>query len=236
MLIQEYFDKIYVLNLKKRTEKLDLISNRLESLDIPFEIFNAVDGSVMKKIWYVFKETSPYFANPNYLATAISHLSIYKDAIEKNYNRILILEDDVKIHKDINNIFSNMISKIPEDWELLYLGYIPLSDDCQYWDYNIINNRYINDIVFWAKNLWGMYSYGISRELMDNIIDIYDKNFPMELDRYYVLNTQQQKKCLGTSPQLFCVDDIKSDNLGYDQPGMIERSVDVRYSKHEDYI
>lgn len=235
MTINKYFDKIYLLNLKKREDRLLESTERLDSLNIEFEIFNGVDGSVMNHLWK--KLDNKNFTNPNYVGCCLSHLSIYKHALEKSYEKILILEDDCLINKNINNIFDNI--SIPKWDDLIYLGYIPLNDDCSMWDYRygVSNENRISEMFFNPKNLWGLYSYGISNKLMSELIDIYNESFPMELDRYFVNITQKMNKSIAICPQLFCCkDDIFSDNLGYNPTNMKLKSVDTRYEILENYI
>ena len=231
MNINFYFDKIYVLNLYKRdTRKLD-ISNRLSKIGIKYDIFNGVDGSSLK---YLYKKLeSQFFSNPNYLGCSLSHLSIYNDALEKGYRKILIIEDDVLVNKNLHHIFESL--NLPEWKDLLYLGYIPLSDDMSMWDYSIISN-YIEKGIFIPRNLWGLYSYGISNSLMESVINDYNECFPMEIDRYFVKYIQPRNSSIALSPQLFCCQDIYSDNMSQFQINMKERSIDRRFAKIEDYI
>lgn len=228
-MINQYFDKVYLLNLHKREDRLIQSTKRLDNFNIKFDKFGATDGSVMSLIWNRFN--NQYFTSPNYLACCISHLSIYKDALTKGYKKILIIEDDVLINKNINSIFD--LVNIPEWEDLLYLGYIPLSDDQTMWDYSLTNP--IGN-VFVPNNLWGLFSYGISNGLMSEIINIYDNSFPMELDRYFVNHIQPRGKSIALAPQLFCCQDIFSDNMNQYQYDMIRRSVDSRFANYEDYI
>lgn len=236
-ILNNYFDKIYLLNLHKRHERLKMAEKRFQFVDIDdYEIFSATDGSVMTRIWEEFSKTNSYFKNPSYLGCAISHLSIYRDAIENGYRRILIVEDDCRVHRNIQEIFEKHVKLIPEWDELLYLGYIPLSDDCSKWDYNVFSGNYVSSNVFIAKNLWGLYSYGITDSLMRELLDVYDKKFPMELDRYFVTHVQPRNKSYGISPQFFCAEDGYSDNSQKIESSMIERSVDTRYARYIDYV
>jgi GR25 family glycosyltransferase involved in LPS biosynthesis len=236
-MLGEYFDKIYVLNLKRRDDRLVTIKKRLISTKISnYEIFQAVDGNVIQKIWKSFFEKNYFFSNSNYLACAISHLSIYNDALAKSYKSILIIEDDVKILVNANKYFAKLQSEIPSEWDLLYLGFIPLSDDCTRWDYNVFSDRFISSQVFLAKNLWGLYGYGIGEDLMKETLKIYDEEFPMELDRFFVTRIQKKMKCYALTPQIFAAEDGYSDNSRTVETGMMERSVDSRYAKHTDYI
>lgn len=236
--MNRYFDKIYLLNLHKRPDRLKIAKKRFEFVDVDeYTVFGATDGSVLNHIWETFNVTNKNFKNPSYLGCAISHLAIYQDAIENNYERILIIEDDCRIHRNIQEIFKRQKEFIPKDWsELLYLGYIPLSDDCSRWDYGVFSGNYIAPNVFTAKNLWGLYSYGITNSLMKELLEVYAKTFPMELDRYFVNIIQPRGKSYGLSPQLFCAEDGYSDNSHIVEKSMIERSVDIRFAKHTDYL
>jgi GR25 family glycosyltransferase involved in LPS biosynthesis len=235
--MNDYFDNVYLLNLHKRIDRLILSEKKLEFVDLDYEVFGATDGSVMNFIWKSFSKENAYFKNSNYLGCAISHLSIYKDAIEKGYEKVLIIEDDNRYHRNLLKKFKEIKEFVPRNWnELLYLGYIPLSDDCLKWDYGVFSNNYINEKVFVAKNLWGLYGYAIHANLMVELLEVYDKKFPMELDRYFVNEIQPRNKSYGVSPQLFCAEDGFSDNSKKVEISMMERSVDRRFAKLTDYI
>lgn len=234
MTINDYFDKVYLLNLNRRDDRLKTSTKKMQYCDIEFERFGATDGSVMKKIWESFSKDNKYFKNPNYVGCAISHLSIYRDAIEKGYKRILIVEDDNCILKNANVEFSKIVPQIPK-WELLYLGFIPLSDDGSIWDYNVFEKMSNN--IGKAKNFWGLYGYGITSDLMKEVLNTYNMEFPMELDRYFVKHIQPRGKSFSIVPQIFAAsDDEFSDNSGTIETGMLQRSVDTRIGKLTDYI
>jgi GR25 family glycosyltransferase involved in LPS biosynthesis len=227
--LNNFFDNIYVLNLHHRKDRFMTISEKLSKYNIKFERFSATDGSVLNKVWRNFN--NPYFTTPNYLACAISHLSIFHDAQKKGYDRILILEDDVVINKNINE----MLPSLNFDFQdVLYLGWIPLSDDTNFWTYSMAC-QFVNQNLLVARNFWGMFAYATSKTLRQQIIDVYNESFPMELDRYFVKNLQPQAKCLAITPQLFACQDIWSDNMNQEQLNMLMRSVDTRFAKLEDY-
>lgn len=235
MEINSYFDKIYLLNLFRRKDRLEKSISKLNTVQINYSVFNGTDGSVLNHIWS--KLSNNHFTNPNYLGCTISHLSIYKDAIENNYQKILIIEDDNLVHKNIQTLFDGI--EIPEWSDLFYLGYIPLNEDCSMWTYGesgIQGHNMINSHVFRPSNLWGLYSYGIGISLMREMVDLYNHEFPMEIDRYFVRHIQKRGGSLALAPQLFCCDDnVFSDNLGY-TPSLLIRSVDSRFANTLDYI
>jgi GR25 family glycosyltransferase involved in LPS biosynthesis len=233
MKINEYFDKVYVLNLNRRKDRLETSTKKLEHCKIEFERFAAVDGSVFQNVWETFNSKNHTLANPNYLACAISHLSIYQDALDNGYSKILIIEDDVSIRKNANDEFSNLVNNLPE-WELLYFGFIPLSDDRVHWTYREFD--IVADNLAQSKNFWGLYGYGISSELMKEVVERYNKDFSMELDRFFVKEIQPRGKSYGIIPQIFAAEDGYSDNSLVIEHGMMERSIDGRFGKLTDYI
>lgn len=232
--MNEYFDKIYVLSLKRNIDRRNLISERLKIVGIEFEFFDACDGQVLDNIWVKFD--NPFFTTRNYLACAISHLSIYNDALSRGFNKILILEDDVKPHKNIQNLFKSWETQIPTDYELLYFGWIPLNDDCSMWTYNIIDDKFLNNNLIKSHNLWGLYAYSPSRHLMSEMIDIYNKSFPMEIDRYFVEFIQRERKSFAVWPQLICHDILPSNNHGYTDNQSLLKSIDHRGFTSEDFV
>jgi glycosyl transferase family 25 len=228
--MNDYFDKVYVLSLRREHKRRDLLTKRLEEIGLNFEFFDASDGSVFNSLWK--KLDNDFFTTANYLACQISHLSIYADALLNNYKRILILEDDAIPRKDINELFDSIKNQIPEYYDILYLGYIPLSDDKSSWDYSVIENRFISNNIFDSKNLWGLYAYSISEKMMKYMIDVYKDNMPMEIDRFYVEN---HKEYYGIVPQLFCHDINISANAGLIDYSSWRKSIHFNYSL-SDYL
>jgi len=60
--------------------------------------------------------------SPGALGYAMSYISILKEAIQCNYRRILILDDDIVLHKNFREAFTRHISHLPHDWKLIMLG------------------------------------------------------------------------------------------------------------------
>jgi glycosyl transferase family 25 len=221
--MNEYFDHVYVLSLRREKKRRELITQRLGNINLKFEFFDAIDGSVMKYLW---QYVSNKIINQNYMACLLSHLSIYKDALDKGYKRPLILEDDVIPKKSILEDFEKIKVQIPEDYDLLYLGYIPLDDEKICWDYRVLENRFISDNIFDTKNLWGAYAYSITPNMMEYMINVYNNDFPMELDNFFVSN---HKKYYGTLPQLFCHDINVSGNSNEIDYSSIRKSIHYKY-------
>ena len=227
------FDKIYVVSLRRDTERRKKCTERLNAINLPFEFFDAYDGKLFTHLWK--KLDNPYYTNPNYVACNLTHLAIYNDALFNGYKKILILEDDVVPHKAYHAMMDIIKQQIPEDYDLLYFGWIPLTDDCQFWSYNVINDQFITQNIFQSKNLWGLYAYSITETLMKEMVELYNNEFPMEIDRYFV-SISPERKSYGIRPQMFAHDYGVSNNTGTIDESTFAKSIDTRIANIEDYL
>ena len=226
--INDYFDKVYVLNLQHRGDRMATVSERLAREGITFERFSATDGSVMAPLWRTMRNT--HFTNPNYLACAVSHLSILRQAEREGLNRVLIVEDDVVVRRGL----SGGIPELPDWQDVLYLGWIPLTDDQSMWTYQMAD-RFIAPGVVLPRNFWGLFAYATTPSMRREILEDYDSQFPMEIDRYLVTRIQPRMRSLAITPQVFACEDVWSDNMQARQTGMLVRSVDARFAKLDEY-
>lgn len=225
-------DKIYVISLRRDIERRKKCTERLNAINLPFEFFDAYDGQLFTKLWT--KLDNPNFSNPNYLACNLTHLAVYNDALSKGYKKILVLEDDVVPHKAYHAMMDIINKQIPDEYDILHFGWIPLTDDCQYWNYNVIDNQFISQNIFKSKNLWGLYAYSITEFFMREMVELYNNEFPMEIDRFFV-NIYNDKKCFAIRPQMFAHDYGVSNNTGFVDNSTFNKSIDTRIAKIEDY-
>ena len=105
MKVNDFFDKVIVINLDRRTDRMEKLVPQLEKLDIQYEKFSAVDGKQLG--------VDPIVAGLQ------SHLQVMKQITGQ---RVLILEDDAQFVEDFNEKFEKVIQTLPEDWDIFYLG------------------------------------------------------------------------------------------------------------------
>ena len=105
MKVNDYFDKVIVINLDRRNDRMEKLAPQLEKLDIQYKRFSAVDG---KKL-----DIDPIVAGLR------SHLQVMKQIAGQ---RVLILEDDAHFVEDFNEKFEKVMQTLPEDWDIFYLG------------------------------------------------------------------------------------------------------------------
>lgn len=99
------FSKTYLINLPERKDRLQKSTDELNKYNIPFEVFEATkheDGRI--GIFLTLKK-------------------MFEQAIGKNYKKpILSLEDDVRFLANPNLIMNDVMSQLPADFHMLFLG------------------------------------------------------------------------------------------------------------------
>jgi GR25 family glycosyltransferase involved in LPS biosynthesis len=126
-LLNRVFDEIYVINLDRSTDRLKEVDSRLKRLGIKYQRISAVEGN---KLSYaeIRKETtlpSALFSTKAAIGCALSHKKAWQDVVNRNLNRVLILEDDVVLaESNFEARFQKSWEAIPSDWEIVNLGCI----------------------------------------------------------------------------------------------------------------
>lgn len=105
MKVNEYFDRVVVINLDRRPDRMEILGPQLDELEIQYERFSAIDGKE--------RGISPV------LAGKLSHVEVLEG---QNGQKVLILEDDAHFVDGFNEKFSRVIETLPYNWDIFYLG------------------------------------------------------------------------------------------------------------------
>lgn len=129
-------DKLYYINLSRRTDRNENFLTECNKENIPIDKivrFEAIDGKT-----YQFNETENNlfnnvdfkninFINPDTLGSLkgnqLSHYYILKDMVEKNYEYIIICQDDVIFRNNFSTYLTKVMDSIPVDAEIINIGY-----------------------------------------------------------------------------------------------------------------
>jgi hypothetical protein len=116
--LKEQFDQVWVINLKRRPERLARFRNEIENANWPFiqpSVFPAIEGDKV--------------GVPNFWQTGggsygclRSHLILLERAILDDVRSILVLEDDALFTKTFAMDVARFFSNVPKDWQCLMLG------------------------------------------------------------------------------------------------------------------
>ena len=119
--------KFIVINLEKSHERFAKIKRNLDSLNIPFERFNAIYGEDLtekqiKKYSSFIGRT--FLCNHGIIGCALSHVLLWKKFADSGEEFVLISEDDIE--------YTNKIPKFIDDIQDIYksVGFDILSLNC----------------------------------------------------------------------------------------------------------
>lgn len=115
-------DKVYVINLDKDKDRLERIDTQLRRYGIAYERFPAILGSTVGSSHPAFSGFCNSFCTDSMKGCALSHTSIWKEMVEKNYKAVLILEDDAILTDDFDARLKAAWYQVPDDYDVLYLG------------------------------------------------------------------------------------------------------------------
>ena len=129
-----YFDKIFCVNMKHRTDRWELSKKEFEKVGIleRVERFDAVaDSENPKKGFYE------------------SHMRIVKLAYEQKLNNVLIFEDDVAFYKNMctDKLNKSLDALTKSDWEFYYMGGVREEYDHDLNTKDLLRNGKVNTMI-----------------------------------------------------------------------------------------
>lgn len=170
MNINNYFDKIFCINLQKRTDRWNEMCRIFREQNLNVTRYNAVDGNIMG--WTNERYTVKLSAFNGAMGCIASHLNLYKMAKQNNLKNILIMEDDCEFVPNLNQIFVERIKEVPDDWDLLYFGGFHETRGGQFMPEKISTN------VVRAKRIITTTCYAVKNTVYDLIINTIEKDIP----------------------------------------------------------
>lgn len=130
--LNQFFDKVYVITLRRATDRHTHIQNELDGLQ--YELFFGKDkqefsvenlqtqgiyNEALARKHHRYGKAMP----AGMIGCSWSHAEVYKTILKEGYQKVLILEDDVVIDKNTILIWKDALAELPADWELVYLGF-----------------------------------------------------------------------------------------------------------------
>lgn len=128
----DLIDAIYVINLDRRTDRMERMNQILNNWDLFANRLSACDGNLDLSDWQAQELTGPYhdcmLYKGNYgsysgaIGCLLSHLSVIQDAHTRGFDIIWVLEDDIEIIDNPRHIPALLkeLSSIDSQWDLFY--------------------------------------------------------------------------------------------------------------------
>ncbi len=120
-IVNRVVDKVYVINMDKDKERMKSLHIELSKHSIEYTRFNAIIGARVETSKYLTNECNR-FCTDGIKGCALSHRAIWEDMILKNYQSVLVLEDDIQIEPDFNETFKEAWDSVPKDFDVLWVG------------------------------------------------------------------------------------------------------------------
>jgi len=182
--LDKYFDRIVVINVQRRTDRLAQFNEEAKKIGFGFEIHYAIDG----------KEVG---IDP-IVAGRLSHIEVLKSI--KDDERVLICEDDALFREDFNEALDSYMAELPKDWDIFYLGAI--KNETQ-----PVNKYWVKQVVS-----TGTQAYCVNPAKRDLFIQIAEE-FDQWIDVAYILWADRTKAYIA-HPNLVIQHDGFSDLRG----------------------
>jgi collagen beta-1,O-galactosyltransferase len=127
------FEKIYVINLKRRPERLAKMNAILRIIGVDYDVMEAIDGNALtdsdlQSIRFMPGYIDPYYKRPmkkGEIGCFLSHYKVWKDVVQNKYGRVIVLEDDVRFTENSTSILKKVVEDLAKtqlDWDYIYLG------------------------------------------------------------------------------------------------------------------
>lgn len=185
--LNDYFKQIYCINLERRSDRWEECLEEFKKYDLKVNRYKAFDGNKLSKIQGL---------NSGQVGTLYSHLGVVEYAKQNKFENILILEDDIQFDKNINQKFFEIVSEIPEDWDMILFG-----------GNHSENNPWapgklfkITEHIYKVTHSLALHCYAVNNTIYDKVIDIFsEKSKPADV---LISDIQRDINCYIIRPHL----------------------------------
>jgi GR25 family glycosyltransferase involved in LPS biosynthesis len=156
-MIHKYFDKSFVISVPVRGEdRLKLFTHECKNIGLEFEVFNAIDGYNTSIEWDKDNCDKMEGWTPGAAGLVLTTINLIKQAKEKGYKNILIMEDDIFFTSNALCDAIEAMDGMPKDWELIHF---------------IAHHRqpseYVAPRVERLKSAWSCQMYAVNESVYD---------------------------------------------------------------------
>ena len=118
-------DKIYLINMKRSTDRLDHFMSEMRKHDLPLEklhVFSAIDSTIHNLTPDELELTKHMRELKTVICNFLSHYYVWKDIIANSYKNALVLQDDVYFVDGISEKIDKVVEYIPSDAVTVNIG------------------------------------------------------------------------------------------------------------------
>lgn len=209
--------KKYVINLKRRPERLEQFKNNFGDFSNEIEVVYGFDGknfnNEMKEEQELIKKC--FNLKLGEIGCALSHFRIYQDIVN-NYDYAMIFEDDAIPCNNFTEKLNIILNEVPKDFDMLYIGgrfqenFIIPNNFIYNISQNIVQNREEYNNFFHDRTT---HSYIISKKMAQNFLDNFNKsNLHIPIDNWILDVSMRMKIKIYNSNPLLCYSPMNSNS------------------------
>jgi GR25 family glycosyltransferase involved in LPS biosynthesis len=109
--------EILLINLKRRSDRLDFMKYKLRNFEYSISIWYSVDGYSSKNINFADSLKDSRIKSPGALGLLLTYLELIDYCLEKNLDRVILIEDDIYISDEFLKYDFNSLKE-----DVVYLG------------------------------------------------------------------------------------------------------------------
>jgi GR25 family glycosyltransferase involved in LPS biosynthesis len=163
--------KIYIVSCSE--ERVNRLRNASILLNLDFEVIKSpyyTEEEVQRRGKECFENNTSY---PTGFAATLGHLRAMRKFLETEKEHCMIIEDDVRFHKDFNNIIPYIELYMKQtQYDMFSIGFVNIPS------YAYGNKRiiFINRVAIegvHVSNPWGCQCYMVSRKYATKLVDLF---------------------------------------------------------------
>jgi GR25 family glycosyltransferase involved in LPS biosynthesis len=122
-------DKLFYINLFRRPDRNEHFLLECAKANIPpnkIERYEAVDGKKLENEIPALFRNADYINEPfvkNIIGNQLSHYNILQEMVKREYNHIIICQDDVIFKNGFLDYLEKVVRSIPENAEIVNIGF-----------------------------------------------------------------------------------------------------------------
>lgn len=228
-------DRIYYINLDRRPDRNAHMLKQMQNERINMKLverFPAIDGQSL----ILTPEQEKMFAHADYIrddnrkqiiGNQLSHYQILQDMLKKNYDNILILQDDVVFKKGFLKYLEKVMNNIPKDAEIVNLGTHKYGNRAVFVPVDMENNKEndmdcktdINETICRIHNHTNPYSlaYIVTKKGASNLIEYFNKTGFLRATDWNYNDYLSSKNINYASKKVLCTGALMGSDIGYFQ-------------------
>ena len=149
MQLNDIFDRVVVINLDRRADRLAEFKKEAEKVGLKFERHSAYDA----------QDKTDKYGKPlrGIVACTKSHYEVLDKALNDGVKRLFVFEDDASFVEEYNQKFEKTWAEVPENWDIFYGGL---------W---LHQSSPFSEHLVRPIDSYSAHAYGIDRKAMETI-------------------------------------------------------------------